>query len=548
MRRCYYLTKILSVLLLVGFGSNCSKSSKINVEALNFSKINLEALSPTVAKAWTDYYSILSSDRNLESLALTAQFLHANDLYIQASTAYEELIIQQPENEKWHYLLARIRQDYGDTSGTLKHLQSVLQIDPSNAFAHLRIADVLYKTGVIEEALKHYKQASEAPLTSAHALLGIARIQIDENKLDQAIDSLEKAIKINPNLSTAHSLLASTYESTGDLSSAEKALSRAQTTGRFLEPEDPWLDELNQHCFDLYKLQVTADKYFLAGYPEKAIQILKHSLSVAPDDAQTMRDLAFAYFEMNQDEEGIPLVRKSISIEPTNPDGYTALITVLSEKKLWKEANQVVQDALKSIPNNVDIFQSAGIVYEGLKDYPNAELQYLKALRVDPDDQRSNLLIGKFYFSQEKPKTALPYLEKSRALKVTDSESRMILAKYYLSIADLRKAEPVVEELQAVTPTPADFEQEVMFFFFVQRGNQALTAQNTSEAERNYIQALKIDKTHIGARTNLIKCYLDSGRSKKAVETTRLGLEIAKKRSDIKAEEYFANLLRQLET
>lgn len=125
-----------------------------------------------------------------------------------------------------------------------------------------------------------------------------------------------------------------------------------------------------------------------------------------------------------------------------------------------EKALEYLTTAIAKEPNNAQLYDVMGRVYEtGLKDYPNAEKFFSKALEVDPNytDALSNL--GRVYYNQgvnkqgeanlindskqyqeelgkakDFFKKALPYFEKARELKPDEREYMTALRGIYYNL------------------------------------------------------------------------------------------------------------------
>lgn len=56
------------------------------------------------------------------------------------------------------------------------------------------------------------------------------------------------------------------------------------------------------------------------------------------------------------------------------------------------------------------------------QDYNQGELTFRKAVAEDPDDPLANYYLGRFILAQDKPKQALPYLDKAASLKPRNTD------------------------------------------------------------------------------------------------------------------------------
>jgi Tfp pilus assembly protein PilF len=88
-----------------------------------------------------------------------------------------------------------------------QEFRAALASDPHNAGAHRELAEIYRRRGKLDDAVKEL-QLSLAELDSAAARTALARVYIDQKKLDLARAELQKAVKLAPNYSEAKELLS----------------------------------------------------------------------------------------------------------------------------------------------------------------------------------------------------------------------------------------------------------------------------------------------------------------------------------------------------
>lgn len=125
-----------------------------------------------------------------------------------------------------------------------------------------------------------------------------------------------------------------------------------------------------------------------------------------------------------------------------------------------EKAIEYLNTAIAKDPNNAQLYDVMGRVYEtGLKDYPNAEKYFEKALEINPDYIESLSNLGRIYYNQgvnkqgeanmindskqyqeelavakEFFKKALPYFEKAHQMKPEEREYMTALRGIYYNL------------------------------------------------------------------------------------------------------------------
>ncbi len=94
----------------------------------------------------------------------------------------------------------------GRADAAEKEFRDALAVEPSNAAAHLGLAEVDRRKGKIDEAVKEFQASLEAR-DSAAVRTTLARIYLEQKKPDLARAEVERALKLAPNYAEAKQLL-----------------------------------------------------------------------------------------------------------------------------------------------------------------------------------------------------------------------------------------------------------------------------------------------------------------------------------------------------
>lgn len=159
----------------------------------------------------------------------------------------------------------------------------------------------------------------------------------DQGNNELAIQELERALQLNPNLRMAQSALGQLYMDRKDYDRAVPHLQAASDL-------DPYTVENH------YNLGLTFQ--ILNRLQEAAMAYLR-GLKLAPDDFKTNVNLGLVYFAMAQHDPAIYYLEKATRIEP----------------------------------QNVRAWSNIGVVYDARGNLVLAEASYRKALELDPNNE-----------------------------------------------------------------------------------------------------------------------------------------------------------------
>lgn len=160
------------------------------------------------------------------------------------------------DSEGWYYL-GRTKYNENRFAEAITAFQQCLKLDPKNVKAEDNLGLALAGLGRNGEAAAAYNQAiawqAESLAKSPGPYIDLGRLLIDENRPQDAVTLLLRALEIAPRESRAHELLGKAYTRVEDFPKAQAELEKAIE----LSPKAP-----NLHCMlaPVYRKQGLAEK------------------------------------------------------------------------------------------------------------------------------------------------------------------------------------------------------------------------------------------------------------------------------------------------
>ena len=170
------------------------------------------------------------------------------------------------------------------------------------------------------EALSAYADANQA-LADGNKFL-------DEGEIDKAIDALDQAVKLNPDLAEGWFKLGIAY------GLAEKRDETIVTEGI---PSD-----------ETKKPKPNSEKAF-----EKAVTAYKKIVDANSEDDVAFFNLGRAYNKLNKDEDAARAFRQAVRINPDDTEYQTELGAILIKLAQYQEAIPPLKKALELDPENI---------------------------------------------------------------------------------------------------------------------------------------------------------------------------------------------------
>jgi Flp pilus assembly protein TadD len=156
-----------------------------------------------------------------------------------AIAAFNHVLVLDPNKPGIHYQLGRIymtryrdSQDAKDREGALHEFEAELQIDPHNGNARYELAMLQAESGDLNEARKEYEQALASFPDFEEAMVGLAGIDLSQQKAADAVALLEHATRLRPDDEVAWWRLARADGAVGDEEGQRKALAEFQKIHR----------------------------------------------------------------------------------------------------------------------------------------------------------------------------------------------------------------------------------------------------------------------------------------------------------------------------
>ena len=119
--------------------------------------------------------------------------------YSEARAEYEKLLALRPDlAATLHTQIARCYNQEGNYEKELEHLQAVLDAEPDNANLRSLMAQEALKGGMLERGLALLKGVDDSTITDPNVFFNIAVLLLNQQKAEEAIPYLTKAVGIDP--------------------------------------------------------------------------------------------------------------------------------------------------------------------------------------------------------------------------------------------------------------------------------------------------------------------------------------------------------------
>ncbi len=272
-----------------------------------------------------------------------------------------------------------------------------LSVRPAWADITSRIAVYFQSTQIPESAVALHKRTVElAPqVIPYYVSLSLAQSRAGASSADNAkreswirdaMDSVQKALDLNPLDPVNHRTLASVYLQLAELTPDSKkrethireAISALEIAIR-LAPNYP--DALNE----------TGRCYFLLGDHSRAIGIYEKSLQMSPGYAQTHMYMGEAAYRLKQYGQALQHFTRAAKMDSANLEARKNVGFVLALLGRKEEAIEANLETLKKLPEDPLLLRRLASLYFGVGDY-NSGIDFAhRAYDVMPQSERGEL-------------------------------------------------------------------------------------------------------------------------------------------------------------
>jgi tetratricopeptide (TPR) repeat protein len=325
--------------------------AQVDQETLEKVKAKLLVLVDAAKKSANPYsVNYLSSDLYLKASAASAggDFSTANILY---STLLE---LTDDDYVKTKYAVSLIRA--GDLSTAEQLLHAIYSKDQKNHKVGLVLAGVHTGLGKLKEAQTIYHSILKQQVAHEDACVFLSKSLVVEDKMDKAIEVLEKCQSKAPKVGVFSYYIGKIYVDKANFQKArqyfEKALRHESDYARAVLALGIIHEEANQN--------------------EKAVDLYKKFLSANPNDKNVLSRLVQTLFSMEKYNEVLTFAERLSDLEPDNLNLKVKLGILYSDNKRFDKAISIFKDLLSFAPTSDKILYYLGAIYQETKQFDAA--------------------------------------------------------------------------------------------------------------------------------------------------------------------------------
>ena len=258
-----------------------------------------------------------------------------------------------------------------------------------------------------------------------------AKVYIQQDDWDKAIEQLEMAVSMYPNDVEAHYLLG-------------EGMSQKQNWERMNEMFDKSLK-----LAPTFEAQIknTRDKNWVSQFNggvakmnnndiEGAVKNFSTAVRIDPSRSDAYKTLGIAYSRLDDLDKAKENFGKVLEMEPDNKDAINGLDNIHFQLKEYDQVVELEKKTLEMNPEDKDAIANLALAYDFLGDREKARQTYEEALKKNPGDKDLTFNLARLHFLGDEYDEAIALFNELLAGDPDDYEANKQVGNAYLSMAD----------------------------------------------------------------------------------------------------------------
>jgi tetratricopeptide (TPR) repeat protein len=462
------------------------------------------------------------SPKDIGAQLALANFYQSQRRFGDAETQFRRAIEVDPKYPEARADLARLYLAQGKNSDAEEFLKNSKRDFPDNSAGYRMLGDFYFATAQLDKATAEYgtlfqdhpkdpevkknyiqllilknrldeaqKLNDEVLKTNGNddtALIYRGQIQIRQSKGSEAVQTLQKALRNNPDNGIAHYQLGIAFSQMGDLARARGEWQDAVRLRPDMVEADRALASVALRNHDMSALE------------QSATRIIERDPN--SPDGYSLR--AAANMNRKQFDRAAEDIRKAIEVAPQSPIGYTQLGNLQMVQNHFGEAEKSYAQALDRDTSSPDALAGLMNAYFADKQPDKAVAAANAQIAKSGNSSAFYDLLGTALFNEKKDlKGAETALQKSVALDKNNSDALLKLGQ--VQVAEGSTDNAIATYQNALKDNPREPS------FYILTGELYESKQDWDKAKQSYQKALEISPENPVASNNLAYVMLQTG-------------------------------------
>ncbi len=324
-----------------------------------------------------------------EAVGELGRHYHAYGLLDAAKTAYEISRTLAPRDFRWPYLLGYLAHNEGRLEDAVTLYEKALAIVPGVSPTLIRLASVYAELGNADKAEWLYGEALRTDPASAAAEAGLGELLLGQDRPEEAVVLLERALDKTPEANRLYYPLALAYRKLGNQDKARELLAWRGSVG--VRPADPVIDSLADLKTGERVYLLQGQSAFRVGrYPEAA-EKFRQALDINPGSIAGWIDLGSALGQSGQTDEAIAAFERAVELAPGNETALFNLGVLLSRRGEYVRSIDYLSQAGQFAPADGQIRYELAHALRLAGRWEDSILHFDAAIQAFPEQEAPRL-------------------------------------------------------------------------------------------------------------------------------------------------------------
>jgi tetratricopeptide (TPR) repeat protein len=505
-------------------------------------------------------------------------FYQSRNRLTEAEQQYRHAIEIDPKDSGPRAALVRLLMQQGKKAETETFLQQTKRDLPNNSEGYRMLGDFYFASGDLDKALTEYsslysdhpkdqqvkknyiqllilknrldeasKLNSEILKSNAHdvdALVYKGQIQLHNNETGGAVDSLQNALRNDPNNAVAHYQLGIAYEQQHDTARAETEwresvrlrpdLTDAQRALAAVELQRGDIDALLATAQQIITAQpYAADGFLLKGIAEivrqryaEAQQDAEQAAQRAPQSPAPYVQLGNVQLAQKRYPDAEKFYQQALDKDPGSADGLSGLMNSYFAQKDYDKAIAAARAQIAKSPNTSNFYDLLGTaLFNGKKDLPAAETALIKAVDLDKNNTDALEKLGKVQVAEGNADKAIALYQQSIKDNPRDVRFYILSGELYESKRNWDQAKALYQQALSIQPDQPLASNNLAYLLLQTGGNVDVALAMAQAARRGMPDSAN-------AADTLGWAYYQKGIYQSAIGQFQEALRLTEKRGD----------------
>jgi tetratricopeptide (TPR) repeat protein len=391
-----------------------------------------EFAAPVQEQIRTAYAAVQQDPKNATLNRQLGRVLHAYKLDTGAIISYRRARLLDPGSYEVAYYLGIAQLQSGNDSAAMEQLAEALTLNPDYQPARLRLAELLMKTGQLDEAGQLYTTLLDSPVDAARGHYGLGQIAFRGGDTATAITQYHQALQLFESFGPVHYALALAYRDKGDIRMADQHMALYRQYQKNGPPyNDPLLEALDELDISTRSAIRRARQQFESGrYPEAA-KLLEAAVSTDPQSVEAHMKLVRLYSLMGDFEQLEQHYRAVVSLDPDLPAAHLLYGQALGDAGHYEQAIESLRKVFETEPDHVQANTYLAQACEELGRNDEALQHYRLAVAGEPNNRFVNYLLGRRLLADGQTAEATGHLEQATG----PEDEQTVFYLYHTAIA-----------------------------------------------------------------------------------------------------------------